>query len=211
MVASSSAPSSDIAFTPAVKRIQERKGSRRAYANQEAHGGWQTVITPDIKEFIEAQITVYLATVNADGQPYIQHRGGPPGFLHVLDEHTIAFADFKGNRQYITSGNLTENPKAHLFLMDYLNQQRVKVWGEAKVVEDDPELIARLMPPGYQAKGEQVIVFTVKAWDANCPQHIPQLAPVDEVREVLRQRDEQIQQLRAEVARLKALVPTGKT
>ena len=205
-----SAPSSDIAFTPAVKRIQERKGSRRAYANQEAHGGWQTAITPDIKAFIEAQITVYLATVNADGQPYIQHRGGPPGFLHVLDEHTIAFADFKGNRQYITSGNLTENPKAHLFLMDYLNQQRVKVWGEAKVVEDDPELMARLMPPGYQAKGEQVIVFTVKAWDANCPQHIPQLAPVDEVREVIRQRDEEIKQLRTEVAKLKALIPKDK-
>jgi uncharacterized protein len=210
MVTPGSAPSSDIAFTPAVKRIQERKGSRRAYANQEAHGGWKTAITPDLQEFIEAQITVYLATVNADGQPYIQHRGGPPGFLHVLDEHTIAFADFKGNRQYITSGNLTENPKAHLFLMDYMHQQRVKVWGEAKVVENDAELMARLMPADYSAKGEQVIVFTVKAWDANCPQHIPLLAPVDEVREVIRQRDEQIQELKAEVAKLRARVPKDK-
>jgi predicted pyridoxine 5'-phosphate oxidase superfamily flavin-nucleotide-binding protein len=165
---------SDVAFTPAVKAIQARKGSRRAYARMETGPGWQTAITPELAAFIQAQVSVFLGTANADGQPYIQHRGGPPGFLHVLDEHTIAFADFKGNRQFITQGNLGENPKAHLFLIDYAERHRVKVWGEARIVEDDPELLARLMPKGYEARGEQVLIFHVKAWDTNCSQHIPQ-------------------------------------
>ena len=136
---------SDIAFTPAVKAIQARKGSRDAYARMEQGGGWQTRITPELKDFIEAQTSVFLATANAEGQPYIQHRGGPAGFLHVLDEQTLAFADFVGNRQFITMGNLTENPKAHLFLMDYAHQQRIKIWGEARVIEDDADLNAKLI------------------------------------------------------------------
>jgi predicted pyridoxine 5'-phosphate oxidase superfamily flavin-nucleotide-binding protein len=196
---------SDIAFTPAVKAIQSRKGSRRAYANMEDNVGWATTITPDVAEFIGGQTSVFLGTANAAGQPYIQHRGGPPGFLQVLDNKTIAFADFKGNRQFITAGNLAENPRAHLFLMDYAHQRRVKMWGEAKVVEDDPALLARLMPSGYRARGEQVIVFHVEAWDANCPQHIPQRFEAADVEKVLKQRDARIAELEAEVARLKGV------
>ena len=129
--------SSDVAFTPTVKAIQERKGSRHGYAAMEQRGGWRTTITSDLAAFIAAQTSVFLATASADGQPYIQHRGGPAGFLHVLDDKTIAFADFSGNRQYISSGNLADNPKAHLFLIDYANRQRIKLWGEARIVEDD--------------------------------------------------------------------------
>ncbi len=195
---------SDVAFTPAVKAIQERKGSRRAYAHVEQEVGWQTAIGDDLKGFIEEQVSVYLATANAAGQPYIQHRGGPAGFLRVLDEHTIAFADFAGNRQYITSGNLQENPKAHLFLMDYATRRRVKIWGEARVVEGDAALVASLMPPGYKARGEQAIVFTVAAWDANCPKHIPQLVSADEVIAVVGEKNRRIEELEDEVARLKA-------
>jgi predicted pyridoxine 5'-phosphate oxidase superfamily flavin-nucleotide-binding protein len=194
--------SSDVAFTPAVKAIQERKGSRGAFAKQEARGGWQTEISDDLKGFIEAQVSVYLATATKEGQPYIQHRGGPPGFLHVLDEKTIAFADFKGNRQYVTQGNLTENPKAYLFLMDYEHRRRVKIWGEARVVEGDAELAAKLMPENYQARPEQVILFTVAAWDVNCSQHIPQRFEAEDVMMALAARDQKIASLEAEIERL---------
>ena len=151
--------SSDVAFTPAVKNIQTHKGSRRSYARIEAQGGWQTRITPDLAEFIGTQTSIFLATANSQGQPYIQHRGGPPGFLHVLDERTIAFADFAGNRQYITVGNLAENPKAHLFLIDYATRRRVKLWGTARVVDGDAALTAALKPEGYRARIEQVIAI----------------------------------------------------
>src|SRR5258708_34607933 len=133
---------SDVAFTPSVKSVQERKGSRPAYARMEQRGGWQSRIAPDLAQFIAAQTSVFLATVNADGQPYIQHRGGPPGFLHVLDENTIAFADFAGNRQYITQGNLADNPKVHLFLLDYAHRHRANIWREARFVERDIALRA---------------------------------------------------------------------
>jgi uncharacterized protein len=195
---------SDVAFTPTVKAIQARKGSRAAYGRVEEKG-WQTRITPDLAGFIAAQTSAFLATANADGQPYIQHRGGPPGFLRVLDDHTIAFADFAGNRQYITQGNLADNPKAHLFLIDYAHRSRVKVWGEARVVEGDAALTARLMPDGYKARPEQVILFTVTAWDANCPQHIPLRFDADDVATVIAERDSRIEALEAEVARLKQI------
>ena len=165
--------SSDIAFTPTVKSLQTRKGSRRAYRNMEARGGWETTITDELRDFIGEQRSLFLATVNAEGQPYIQHRGGPPGFLRVLDALTLGFVDFAGNRQYISSGNLIDNPKAHLFLIDYRQRRRVKIWGEARMVEATPALLAQLMPADYKARPEQVLVFTVHAWDANCPQHIP--------------------------------------
>lgn len=167
--------STDVAFSASVKAMQSKRGSRAAYARVEAAGGWQTRIDAGLKEFIEQQETAFLATASLDGQPYVQHRGGPPGFLKVLDERTIAFADFAGNRQYISQGNLGENPKAQLFLIDYSQQQRVKIWGTARVVEDDEALLQRLMPPGYNARARQVIVFTVTAWDVNCPQHIPRM------------------------------------
>ena len=150
---------SDIAFTPTVKAIQARKGSRPAYARMEEGQGWNTTITPELAEFIAAQSSVFLGTANAAGQPYIQHRGGPPGFLRVLDEQTIAFADLRGNRQFITQGNLAENPKAHLFLIDYANRQRIKLWGEARIVEDDAALLADLMPKDGKSRGEQVLEF----------------------------------------------------
>jgi predicted pyridoxine 5'-phosphate oxidase superfamily flavin-nucleotide-binding protein len=197
--------SSDIAFTPAVKEIQSRKGSRRGYARMEEGGAWQTEITPDLARFIGDQISVFLATANGDGQPYIQHRGGPKGFLRVLDEKTIAFADFAGNRQYITQGNLGENPKAYLFLIDYLHRRRIKIWGEARVVEGDDALVADLMPKDYKARPEQVIVFTVTAWDSNCPQHIPQRFEAADVAAALAIRDKKIAGLEAEVAVLKRL------
>ena len=196
---------SDVAFTPTVKAIQSRKGSRGAYARMESQGGWATAITEELAAFIEAQTSIFLATANAQGQPYIQHRGGPPGFLQVLDEHTIGFADFNGNRQYISSGNLAENPKAHLFLIDYSTRQRIKLWGTARVVEDDKTLIARLMPANYRAKSEQAILFTVVAWDANCPQHIPQRLEAGDVAKALQSRDRRIAELEAEISRLKAI------
>jgi uncharacterized protein len=171
-------PSSDVAFTPSVKAVQTRKGSRKAYARVEARGGWETTITPELAAFLANQTTVFLATASAEGQPYIQHRGGPAGFLRVLDEHTLAWVEYTGNRQYITTGNLAENAKACLFVMDYAHKQRVKLWGTARVVEDDAALIAKLMPVGYDATPEQVIVLTVSAWDGNCSQHIPQQVDV---------------------------------
>ncbi len=198
--------SSDIAFTPTVKAIQSRKGSRRAYANQEEAGGWRTTIDDDLKGFIEAQTSVFLATANAGGQPYIQHRGGPPGFLRVVDGHTLGFVDFAGNRQFITSGNLADNPKAYLFLIDYTRRQRIKIWGTARVMEGDADLTARLMPGDYKARAEQVILFTVAAWDANCPQHIPQRFEAADVAKALAARDDRIAALEAELARLRGIV-----
>jgi predicted pyridoxine 5'-phosphate oxidase superfamily flavin-nucleotide-binding protein len=195
--------SSDVAFTPTVKAVQARKGSRASYGRMEEKGAWQTRITPDLAQFIERQTSVFLATVSAQGQPYIQHRGGPAGFLRVLDDATIGFADFAGNRQYITQGNLTDNPKAHLFLIDYAHKQRVKIWGEARVVENDEALTAKLMPQGYKARPEQVILFTVSAWDANCPQHIPQRFEAADVAAALIERDRRIAALEAEIKRLR--------
>jgi uncharacterized protein len=194
---------SDVAFTGTVKAIQARKGSRTAYARMEAGGSWEQSISPELKAEIEAQTSVFLATANADGQPYIQHRGGPAGFLRVLDEHTIGFVDFAGNRQYITQGNLEENPKAHLFLIDYAHRRRIKVWGRARVVEGDEALVRRLMPEGYRARPEQVVLFTVTAWDVNCPQHIPQRIDAADVEAAIQSRDARIVALEAEVERLR--------
>ncbi|MEA2834009.1 MAG: uncharacterized protein QOG66_2211 [Methylobacteriaceae bacterium] len=195
--------SSDVAFTPAVKDIQARRGSRKAFAHREEAGAWPTRITPDLAAFIAAQTSVFLATASKDGQPYIQHRGGPPGFLHVLDDKTLGFADFAGNRQYITLGNLADNPKAYLFLIDYMHRRRIKIWGEARVVEGDAELIGKLMPEGYKARPEQAILFTVAAWDSNCAQHIPQRFEAADVAAALMQRDERIAALEHEVKRLR--------
>ncbi len=194
---------SDVAFTPSVKAVQSRKGSRRAYEHMEQGGSWETRITPDLASFIAAQTSVFLASANAEGQPYIQHRGGPPGFLHVIDEETIAFADFAGNRQYIIQGNLADNPRAYLFLIDYAHRRRVKIWGEARVVEGDVELMAKLMPEGYKARAEQVILFTVSAWDTNCPQHIPQRFDAADVAAAIADRDKRIVALESEIKQLR--------
>ena len=195
-------PASDVAFTPAVKAVQARKGSRGTYARMEAGGGWDTAITADLADFIGAQTSIFLGTANAAGQPYIQHRGGPAGFLRVRDEKTIAFADFTGNRQFISLGNLADNPKAFLFLIDYATRRRIKIWGSARVVADDPELLAELMPAGYQARPDQVIVFTVEAWNANCAQHIPQRMAAADVERALALRDARIAELEQRLAAL---------
>jgi uncharacterized protein len=194
---------SDVAFTPAVKAVQERKGSRKSYARTERGDGWQTTVTPDLIGFLAGLDMFYLGTASADGQPYIQYRGGSPGFLKALDEKTLAFADFGGNRQYITVDNLSENPKAFIFLMDYANQQRVKLWGTAKVVEDDPALLERLRDPGYPGKVERAVVFTVEAWDVNCQQHIHRRFPeqrvgpvIEQVQRRVRELEEQLKQAR---------------
>jgi len=196
-------PSSDVAFTPAVKALQEARGSRASYARMEDHGGFRTAITPDLQDFLAEIDTAYLATSNATGQPYAQHRGGPKGFIQVIDDHTLGFADFSGNRQYVTTGNLVDNDKAFLFLMDYAHKRRIKLWGHAHV-SDDPALIARLMPANYRAKGEQAILFTVTAWDVNCPQHIPQKLNVADVETALHRLEARIAELETENSALRA-------
>jgi uncharacterized protein len=201
--------SSDVAFTPAVKAIQARKGSREGYAHVEQKGGWRTEIDENLRAFLADANSIYLATASADGQPYIQHRGGPKGFIKVLDKSTIAFTDYSGNRQFITQGNLSENAKAHIFVMDYAHRRRVKIWGEARVVEDDPALTRSLMPQGYRARPEQVILFKIAAWDTNCPQHIPQKFDAADVAAALAQRDARIEQLEAELAELKGKARPG--
>jgi predicted pyridoxine 5'-phosphate oxidase superfamily flavin-nucleotide-binding protein len=195
--------SSEVTFTPAVKAIQARKGSRSAYARVEQHGGWRTEIDDDLTAFLAAQDSMFLASASADGQPYIQHRGGPKGFIRILDKNTLAFADYGGNRQYITQGNLSENPKANIFLIDYAHRRRVKIWGEARVVDDDPALTKSLMPQGYKARPEQVILFKLSAWDTNCPQHIPQKFAAADVAAALASRDARIAELEAELAAAK--------
>ena len=200
-------PSSDVAFTPAVKAVQEQRGSRAGYAKREAKGGWQTTVTPDLAAFLGEVRSFYLSTASAGGQPYVQHRGGPPGFLRVVDERTLGFADFKGNRQYITTGNLAENDKAFIFIMDYAQRRRVKLWGRARVVEGDTALQARLWPEGYEARPEQVIVFEIEAWDTNCPQHIPQLFAAEDVARTLTRLQARITELEAEVAALRDKSP----
>jgi uncharacterized protein len=195
--------SSDVAFTPAVKAIQARKGSRDAYAHVEQRGGWRTEIDENLAAFLAEANSLYFATSTADGQPYIQHRGGPKGFVKILDSNTLAFADYSGNRQYITQGNLSENPRAYIFVMDYAHRRRVKIWGEARMVDDDPALLASLMPSGYKARPEQVILFKIAAWDTNCPQHIPQKFDAADVAAALAVRDGRIAELEAELAALK--------
>ena len=192
---------SDIAFTPAVKTIQAEKGSRQNYARMELGRGWQTTITPDLVEFLADLDMFYLGTANAEGQPYIQHRGGAPGLLKVIDNRTLGFADFGGNQQYITLGNLSENPKAFIFLMDYANSQRVKLWGTARVIENDPDLLERLRDPSYPGKVERAILFKVEAWDINCPQHIHKRFSQRQIAPVIEKLQDRVRELEAELAK----------
>jgi predicted pyridoxine 5'-phosphate oxidase superfamily flavin-nucleotide-binding protein len=194
---------SDIAFTSSVKGEQEKHGSRKGYQKMAEKRDWQNTVTDDLKSFIAERDSIYIATSNREGQPYIQHRGGPKGFLKILDERTLAFADYSGNKQYISMGNLADNDKAYIFLMDYPNHQRIKIWGSAKVVEDDAELLARMMPDGYRARPERVFVFTITAWDANCPQHIMPRYDEDMVRRLTEKLTVRVGELEAENARLK--------
>ncbi len=176
---------SDVAFTPAVKAVQERLGSRRSYEKVERGRAWRDTITPDLEKFLAQRDSFYLGTATAEGQPYIQHRGGAKGFLKVLDKKTLAFADFSGNRQYVSMGNLSENDRVFLFLMDYPHRRRIKIWGHARVIEDDDELLERLRDPDSPGRPERAFVFTVDGWDINCPQHITPRYTVEEIAEGL--------------------------
>jgi hypothetical protein len=198
--------SSDIAFSASVKEIQILKKSRNVYAKMEESGSWETIISSDLKKFIEAQTTAFLGTANLEGQPYIQHRGGPAGFLRVLDDRTIGFIDFKGNRQFISTGNLAENPKAQLFLIDYVHQRRFKIWGEARVVECNESLFSQLTNKNFNAPAEQVILFNVSAWDVNCPKYINRRFEASDVNEAILARDSRIQELELEIKKLRSSI-----
>lgn len=202
-------PISDIAFTPSVKAVQERMGSRKQYARMEEGDGWSDTITSDLAGFLSEVNSIYLATASKDGRPYIQHRGGPKGFLHVLDKRTLAFADFMGNRQYISLGNLAENKQAFLFLMDYATQTRIKVWGTAEVIEDDRDLLTQLTDSQYKGKPERVIRFHVQAWDANCRQHIPRKYSQEDVERLMFPLKNRITAMEAEIERLRRQLPVS--
>lgn len=195
---------SDIAFTPQVKLEQEKRGSRAGYARMEQKGGWGNSVSGDLAAYLAERDSFYLATANAEGQPYIQHRGGKPGFLKVLDEKRLGFADFAGNKQYISIGNAAENAKAFIFAMDYRNRRRIKLWGTLTVIEDDPALMQQLVDSDYDATPERAFVFTLEAWDANCPQHITQRWSEAEVAPLIDAMQARIDELEAEIARLKA-------
>lgn len=197
---------SDVAFTPAVKAIQQLKGSRTGYARMERGEGWQTTVTDDLKRYLAELDMFYLGTANADAQPYIQYRGGSPGFLKPVDDRTLGFADFGGNRQYVTLGNLSENAKSFIFLMDYANRRRVKLWGAARAVEGNRDLEDALRDPGYPGKVERVILFTIEAWDVNCQQHIHERYSRRQIAPVIEKFQARIAELEAEVERLRASV-----
>jgi len=196
---------SDIVFTPATRRAQAERGSARRY-DEKITAGFPNTLTPELAAFIAEQDTAFLGTASADGAPYIQHRGGPKGFIKVVDERTLGFADYRGNRQYITLGNLSENDRAYLFLIDFSRRQRIKLWGRAHVIENDDALVERLFDHGYKAKPERVILFIIEAWDVNCSQHITARLTADEVEGLLATVQERITALQAENARLRGLL-----
>ncbi len=199
--------SSDVAFSPAVKRFQQERGSRTAYERQ---GGFPTVLSPELREWLGEVDTAFLATASADGQPYVQHRGGAPGFIRALDEHTLGFVDLAGNRQYVTTGNLSENDRVCLLLMDYAHRRRVKVWGTAQVVPMTADLRGRLAPAPARAREEQAVLIRVTAWDANCPQHIPQKLNAAEVGEVVERLQRRVAELERELAEAGAPPRSGR-
>lgn len=196
-------PSSDIAFTTTVKAVQVARGFREIYAGMEKRGGFPTGITDDLVDFLAGVDTAYIATASADGQPYAQHRGGPEGFIRVVDNQTLRFADYTGNRQYVTTGNLVEHDRACLFLMDYAHRRRIKIWGRARV-SNDPVLVAALMPEDYRARSEQAILFRIEAWDINCPQHIPRNLDAADFEVAVTRLNKEVAALEAENGALKA-------
>jgi len=199
----------DIVFTPAARREQDKRGSTKLYARK-IESGFPDRITPDLAGFIASLDTAFFATVSAEGAPYIQHRGGPKGFIRVLDDRTLGFADYAGNRQYITLSNLAGNDRAYLFLLDFANRQRIKLWGRARVVEDDPALMEKLVDPGYRARPERAILFTVEAWDVNCSQHITARYTEAEVAAAVKPLQDRIAFLEADNARLRSATQTGR-
>jgi uncharacterized protein len=201
---------SDVAFSPAVKHAQEERGSRATYARMEREGGFETEVTDDLRAFLAQVDTAFLATVSADGQPYVQHRGGPKGFIRAVDAHTLGFVDFAGNRQYVSTGNLSENPRVCLFLIDYARRRRIKVWGTARVVPASAALVTSLGAPGYRARPEQVMLVAVDAWDVNCPQHISQKLDAADVAHAIAKLETRIEELENENRRLRAANGDGE-
>jgi predicted pyridoxine 5'-phosphate oxidase superfamily flavin-nucleotide-binding protein len=199
------ADNADLVFTPAARAEQEARGSAKAYAQRVAEG-FPNAVTEELARFIALQDTAFLGTVSGAGAPYIQHRGGPKGFIKVLDERTLGFADFRGNRQYITLGNLAESDRAFLFLLDVARRQRVKLWGRARVVDNDPDLLARLVDVGYKARPERAILFTIDAWDSNCSSHIVTRFSEADIAEAMATVQQTISALQQENARLRALL-----
>ena len=203
------APVSDIAFTPAVKAEQTQRGSREGYKRMAEKGDWSDVADDRLAEFIAERDSFYFGTASADGRPYIQHRGGRAGFLKVVDEKTLAFPDYSGIQQYLSLGNLAENPMAFIFLMDYAGRRRIKVWGRARVVEDDAVLIARLNADDPAAAADRAIVFEIDAWDRNCPQFITPRHSIPEIQKIVQPLNARIAELEAEVAALKTGASDG--
>ena len=189
-----------IAFTPAVKAIQDRYGSREMYTRMEESGPDNDTLIPRVAEFIQARDSFYLGTVNENGWPYIQFRGGAPGFLKILDEKTLGFADFAGNCQYLSIGNLSVDERVFLFLMDYAHRRRLKIWGRARVEYDNPALVEQLRVPEYEASSERAIIIQVEAWDWNCPQHIPIRYSEAEVAEMMAPLQARISELENKLA-----------
>ncbi len=200
---------SDIAFTPAVKAAQQQRGSRKSYERMEQQGGWQDRVTPELSAFIAQRDSFYLGTASRDGQPYIQHRGGPVGFLKVIDERTLGFADLSGNAQYISVGNLSENHKAFIFLMDYPNQRRIKIWGTSEIVEGNSALLQQMTDSGYRGKPQRSILLHIQAWDVNCPQHITPRWTEDEFAPMFESLKSRIVALERENQRLRDRASAG--
>lgn len=193
----------ELAYSPAVKAIQQRLGARAENAEIERQAG-NTEITPELEAYLAGCVSFYLATASKKGQPYVQHRGGPAGFLMALDSLTLGFFDVKGNSQYVTLGNLSENPQAMIFVMDYARRRRLKIWGRAEIVEDDRAFIERVTPRDMTNRFvPRAIRFHVAAWDINCPQFIPQLFSVDDLEAATAAMGARIKELEAEVAVLK--------
>jgi uncharacterized protein len=201
---------SSIVFTPAVRRAQAERGSAARNDEKDA-GGFPDRITGELAAFLGDIDTAFLGTASADGAPYIQHRGGPRGFIKVVDEKTLGFADYRGNRQFITLGNLMENDRAYLFLFHPATRQRIKLWGRARVVEDDAALIERLFDQGYRARPERAILFTIEAWDVNCSQHITARFTEGEVARAVSALQARIAELETENAALRASASEAAT
>ena len=202
------ANNASLVFTPAAQQAQAERGSAKHYA-QRIEQGFPDAVTPELAAFIAEMDTVFLGTANASGAPYIQHRGGPKGFIKVIDAHTLGFADYRGNRQYITLANLSENDRADLFLLDPARKQRIKLWGRARVVENDPALVEKLFDKGYKAKPERAILFTIEAWDVNCSQHIVTRFTETEIEGAFDRIQMKIAELEAENAALRAQLAQG--
>ncbi len=197
---------SELVFTPAARRAQAERGSAQHYAQRVAEG-FPDRVTPELAKFLAEQDTAFLATVSAEGAPYILHRGGPKGFIKIVDDRTLGFADYRGNRQYITLSNLEGNDRAFLFVLDFARRQRIKFWGRARVVEDDAALTARLFDAGYRARAERAILFTIEAWDTNCSSHITARFTESDIADATAAMRERIAALEAENAGLRALLP----